>query len=84
MEIKKFSIYAGLRELIPSSSLQAENNDLRRAASQDRQSALLTTAMSAQTQQIINAVNPAAIPAYVVPNPNAYAYGCGCNTGCSC
>ena len=66
------------------SSLQAENSDLRRAASQDRQSALLTTAMSAQTQQIINAVNPAAIPAYVVPNPNAYAYGCGCNTGCSC
>ncbi len=66
------------------SSLQAENNDLRRAASQDRQSALLTTAMSAQTQQIINAVNPAPIPAYTVPNPNAYAYGCGCNTGCSC
>ena len=66
------------------SSLQAENSDLRRAASQDRQSALLTTAMSAQTQQIINAVNPSAIPAYVVPNPNAYAYGCGCNTGCNC
>ena len=66
------------------SSLQAENSELRRAASQDRQSALLTTAMSAQTQQIINAVNPPAIPAYVVPNPNAYAYGCGCNTGCNC
>lgn len=66
------------------SSLQAENNDLRRAASQDRQSALLTTAMSAQTQQIINSVNPQAVPAYVVPNPNAYAYGCGCSTGCSC
>lgn len=65
-------------------TLTAENNDLRRAASQDRQSALLTTAMSAQTQQIINAVNPTAIPAYVVPNPNAYAYGCGCNTGCGC
>lgn len=65
-------------------TLTAENNDLRRAASQDRQSALLTTAMSAQTQQIINAVNPTAIPAYVVPNPNAYAYGCGCNTGCNC
>jgi hypothetical protein len=64
------------------SSLQAENNDLRRAASQDRQSALLTTAMSAQTQQIINSVNPQAVPAYVVPNPNAYAYGCGCSTGC--
>ena len=66
------------------SSLQAENNDLRRAASQDRQSALLTTAMNAQTQQIINSVNPTAVPAYVVPNPNAYAYCCGCNTGCNC
>ena len=65
-------------------TLTAENNDLRRAASQDRQNALLTTAMTAQTSQIINAVNPTAIPAYVVPNPNAYAYGCGCNTGCGC
>lgn len=64
-------------------ALQAENNDLRRAASQDRQNALLTTQMAAQTQQIINAVNPAPIPAYQVPNPNVY-YGCGCNTGCGC
>ena len=64
-------------------TLQAENNDLRRAASQDRQNALLTTAMTAQTQQISNAVNPAPIPAYQVPNPNVY-YGCGCNTGCGC
>ncbi len=65
-------------------TLQAENNDLRRAASQDRQNALLTTAMTAQTSQIINAVNPTAVPAYVVPNPNAYAYGCGCNQSCGC
>lgn len=64
-------------------TLQAENNDLRRAASQDRQNALLTTAMSAQAQQIINTVKPAPIPAYQVPNPNVY-YGCGCNTGCGC
>ena len=64
-------------------TLTAENNDLRRAASQDRQNALLTSAMSAQTNQIINAVNPAPIPSYTVPNPNAY-YGCGCNTGCNC
>lgn len=62
-------------------TLQAENNDLRRAASQDRQSALLTTAMASQTQQIINAVNPAPIPSYQVPNPNVYY---GCNSGCSC
>lgn len=65
-------------------TLTAENNDLRRAASQDRQNALLTTAMTAQTQQIINSVNPQAVPAYVVPNPNAYAYGCGCNQSCGC
>lgn len=66
-----------------------ENADLRDkvqklelSASQDRQNALLTTAMTAQTQQIVNSVNPTAIPAYVVPNPNAY--GCGCNAGCGC
>ena len=68
-----------------------ENADLRDkvqklelSASQDRQNALLTTAMTAQAQQIVNSVNPTAIPAYVVPNPNAYAYGCGCNAGCGC
>ena len=66
-------------------TLQAENNDLRLAASQDRQNALLTTAMTAQTNHIINAVIPSPIPAYQVPNPNTYIpYGCGCNTGCGC
>jgi hypothetical protein len=66
-------------------TLQAENNDLRLAASQDRQNALLTTAMTAQTNHIISAVNPSPIPAYQVPNPNTYIpYGCGCNTGCVC
>lgn len=65
------------------SALQAENNDLRRAASQDRQSALLTTAMSAQAQQIIDAVRPTPVPSY--PASNLYGYaGCGCNTGCGC
>lgn len=62
--------------------LQAENSDLKRAASQDRQSALLTTAMASQTQQLINAINPAPIPAFQVPAPYAYAgcstYGNGC------
>lgn len=66
-------------------TLQAENNDLRLAASQDRQNALLTTAMTAQTNHIISSVNPSPIPAYQVPNPNTYIpYGCGCNTGCGC
>ena len=65
------------------STLQAENNDLRMAASQDRQNALLTTAMTAQTNHIIDAVRPTPVPAY--PASNLYGYaGCGCNTGCGC
>ena len=65
------------------STLQSENNALRQVASQDRQSALLTTAMSAQTQQIIDAVRPTPVPSY--PASNLYGYaGCGCNTGCGC
>ena len=65
------------------SSLQAENNDLRRAASQDRQSALLTTAMSAQTNQIIDAIRPTPVPAFPAANLYGYAYN-GCNSGCGC
>lgn len=63
-------------------TLQAENSDLKRAASQDRQSALLTTAMQAQTQQLINAINPAPIPAFQVPAPYAYAGCSGYGNGC--
>ena len=66
------------------SSLQAENSELRRAASQDRQSALLTTAMSAQTNQIIDAVRPTPVPSFPASNLYGYAYNnCGCN-GCGC
>lgn len=73
------------------SNLQNENNALRLAASQDRQNALLTTAMSAQTAQIINTLNPTPVPSYVVPNPNccynaqvAFNNCGGCNNGCGC
>lgn len=65
-------------------TLQAENNDLRRAASQDRQNALLTSAMTTQTNQIIDAVRPTPVPSFPASNLYGYAYGCGCNTGCSC
>lgn len=65
-------------------TLQAENNDLRRAASQDRQNALLTTTMAAQTNQIIDAVRPTPVPSFPASNLYGYAYGCGCNTGCNC
>ena len=48
-------------------TLQAENADLRLAASQGRQNAYL-----------INELRPAPVPAYTVPNPYAYP-GCFCN-----
>lgn len=71
-------------------ALTAENNDLRRAASQDRQNALLTTAMTAQTSQILDAVRPTPVPAYPAASPcglgnwspNVLANGCGYNNGC--
>lgn len=66
-------------------TLQAENNDLRRAASQDRQNALLTTAMTTQTNQIINAVRPTPVPSFPASNLYGYGYnGCGYSNGCGC
>lgn len=62
-------------------TLQSENNDLRLAASQDRQNALLTTAMTAQTNHIIDAVRPTPVPAFPASNLYGYAYN-GCNNGC--
>ena len=59
-------------------TLTAENQSLKFAASQDRQNALLTTAMSAQTDTILNRVNPRPIPAYQVANPNLGVNCCGC------
>ena len=59
-------------------TLTAENQNLKFAASQDRQNALLTSAMSAQTDTILNRVNPRPIPAYQVANPNLGVNCCGC------
>lgn len=63
-------------------SLQAENNDLRRAASQDRQNAYITTAMQAQTDTLINRLAPYPVPSFNVPAP--YPYGHYGNCGCGC
>lgn len=52
------------------SSLTAENQTLKYMASQVEQNGLLTSAMAAQTNQIIRTLNPTPIPAYTVPNPN--------------
>lgn len=50
-------------------TLQNENQTLKFAASQQAQNAYL-----------VNALNPTAIPAYIVQNPN----GCNCNTNTCC
>lgn len=59
-------------------TLTAENQNLKFAASQDRQNALLTTVMSQQTDTILNRVNPRPIPTYQVANPNVGVNCCGC------
>ena len=51
-------------------TLQAENADLRLAASQARQNAYL-----------VNELRPAPVPAYAVPNPYV-GTGCGCYSAC--
>lgn len=68
-------------------TLQAENADLRRAASQDRQSALFTTALQAQADAIVNRIAPYPVPSYTVPAPYPYCgsvYGTGNYGGCGC
>lgn len=78
------------------SSLQAENQTLKFAASQANQNAVLQAAMDANTAEIIRRTgNDCPIPAYVVPNPNCCygnpvgvgyygAYGANYNSGCGC
>ena len=63
-------------------TLQAENQSLKLAASQANQNSYLTATLDAQTNGLIRRINPMPIPAYQVPNPYA---GCGCNPcGCGC
>lgn len=57
-------------------TLQAENQSLKLAASQANQNSYLTATLDAQTNELIRRINPMPIPAYQVPNPYA---GCGCN-----
>ena len=63
-------------------TLQAENQSLKLAASQANQNSYLTATLDEQTNELIRRINPMPIPAYQVPNPYA---GCGCNPcGCGC
>lgn len=71
------------------STLQAENQELRRSASQDRQNAYLTTFITSQNQQLRQEIAPIPVPSYTVPAPypycvggSGYSYGGGCGCGC--
>lgn len=65
------------------STLQAENQSLKLAASQSAQNAYLTATMDSNTAELIRRINPSPVPAYTVPAPYPYA-GYGCNGGCNC
>lgn len=66
------------------STLQAENQSLKLAASQSNQNAYLTAAMDANTAELIRRINPAPVPAYNVPAPYPFCgSGYGGNYGCS-
>lgn len=69
------------------STLIAENQSLKFAASQSAQNAFITANQQAQTAEIVRRLEtPCPIPAYVVPNPNCcydnYSFGRGFGYGC--
>lgn len=70
------------------SSLQAENQSLKLAASQAAQNAFITANQEAQTAELIRRIAPSPVPSYQVPAPYPYCggsysnFGCGCNSGC--
>lgn len=73
------------------STLQAENQSLKFAASQSAQNAYLTATMDANQAELIRRLGrDCPVPAYVVPNPNC-CYGTpygvlnnGCGATCGC
>jgi len=72
------------------STLTAENQALKFAASQAQQNAFITANQEAQTAELIRRLGrDCPVPAYVVPNPNCCygnptGVGYGLNGGCGC
>jgi hypothetical protein len=66
------------------STLTAENQSLKFAASQSAQNAFITANQEAQTAELIRRLKPEVTPAYVVPNPNCcYNYGVYATNPCN-
>ena len=81
---------AGTREILnfltqdKISTLQAENQSLKFAASQANQNNYLAALSDAQTAELIRRIAPMPVPSYAVPAPYPYC-GSGYSTGgCGC
>ena len=80
--------YRGLMDFLVQdkiTTLTAENQSLKFAASQAQQNAFITANQEAQTAELIRRIAPMPVPAYSVPAPYPYGYahgGCGCGCGC--
>ena len=91
--IAKLNDMESARQAEKIAALQAENQSLKFAASQNAQNSYLTATMDANQAELIRRLGrDCPVPAYVVPNPNC-CYGtpvgvmnggCGCNNGCGC
>lgn len=67
------------------STLTAENQALKFAASQAAQNTFITANQEAQTAELIRRLStPCPVPAYVVPNPNCCYTPSGFGFGCNC
>ena len=64
------------------STLTAENQSLKFAASQAQQNAFITANQEAQTAELIRRLGPTPVPAYQVPAPYPYCGHGQCNCGC--
>lgn len=63
-------------------NLQTQLNMLNLANSQNTQTATILANNDAQTANLLQRLNPSAVPAYLVPAPNSC--GCGNNYSCGC
>ena len=62
--------------------LQNENQSLKLAASQSAQNSYIAQLSNAQTNELIQRINPMPVPSFSVPAPYPYI-GLGCGCGCA-
>lgn len=80
--IAKLDAMENARQQEKIDALRLENQSLKFSASQDRQNAYITTAMQAQTNQIIDRIAPYPVPSFNVCPPyqfGGYGFGGGWN-----